>query len=305
MRRVDCIVVGGGPAGMTAGLFLARFRRSVVILDSGESRARWIPRTHNHPAFPGGINGEKLLERMRAQLADFGVPVLHGEVTGAQRSADGFVLVQGGAGFAAGHVILATGVRDRLAPLRDAERHLRAGLIRQCPICDGYEMIDRRLAVIGSLRCAAGEAIFLRHYTDSIVLATSGERPEWSGEDATRLIEAGVRIEERPIREIEAGADGGADIRFADGDVLHVDALYSGLGVEPRSGLASMLGLDLAPDGRIETGPGQGTAIPGLHAAGDVVTGLNQIAVAMAQGEVAAVAIHNRLRQAEGMCLPA
>lgn len=304
MNRVDCIVVGGGPAGMTAGLFLARFRRKVVILDAGESRARWIPRTHNHPAFPGGINGEALLERMRAQLADFGVPVLPGEVTAARRTADGFALAQGAREVAASHVILATGVRDRLAPVRDAERHLRAGLIRQCPICDGYEMIDRRLAVIGALRCAAGEAIFLRRYTDSIVLATSGDRPEWSGEDAARLIEAGVRIEERPILDIEAGARGGADIRFADGDVLHVDALYSGLGVEPRTEVASMLGLDLAADGRIETGAGQETAIPGLHSAGDVVTGLNQIAVAMAQGEVAAVAIHNRMRQAEGMCLP-
>ena len=302
--ELDCVVVGGGPAGLTAGIFLARFRRDVVVLDGGESRASWIPRSHNHPAFPGGINGDELLARMRAQCGEFGVSLFSGRVDDASRDPEGrFVLTQAERTFRAPFVILATGVRDRLPPVADAIAHVRDGTIRQCPICDAYEVTKRRLAVVGALRCSAGEALFLTSYTDDITLVTLGDPTQWSGEDEENLRAAGIRIDRRPVARITAENGRGALLRFADGDALAVDALYSGLGVAPRTRLAAELGVSLDEEGRILTDARQRTSVPGCYAVGDAVTGLNQIGVAMAQGEIAAVDVHNTIRREERRCL--
>jgi thioredoxin reductase (NADPH) len=304
--ELDVCVIGGGPAGLTAALFLARFRRGAVVLDGGESRASWIPRSHNHPAFPEGIPGETLLARMRDQLVRFGAPPIAAHAAAVEREGRGFRVTTGGGGpeWRARFVVFATGVRDRLAPVPDAIRHVRTGTIRQCPICDAYEVADKRLAVIGALRCSAGEALFLRSYTDDVRLVTLGEEPEWSEDDAARIRTAGVVIDARPVTAIAAAEGQGATIAFRDGASVHVDAIYSGLGIEPRTRLAAALGARCAADGRIETDARQRTSVPGAYAAGDAVTGLNQIAVAMAQAEIAAVDIHNTLRREEGLCLP-
>src|SRR3712207_2958758 len=86
---LDCLIIGGGPGGLTAAIYLARFRRRFLLVDAGQSRASWIPRSHNHPAFPDGINGIELLERMRAQLASHEADIQHGTVTCLSRNADG------------------------------------------------------------------------------------------------------------------------------------------------------------------------------------------------------------------------
>jgi thioredoxin reductase (NADPH) len=302
--EADCCIVGAGPAGMTAAVFLARFRRSAVILDDGASRAALIPRSHNHPAFPGGINGEDLLARMRRQLDELGVPARAGRATAALRLNDGRIEVRaGGATLVARLLVLATGVKDRMPPLADAADHVRSGVIRQCPICDGYEAIDRRVAVIGDGAKAAGEALFLRAYTPRLTLVTLGRPLDLSREARERVEAAGIEIACSPVRAVEC-EPGSATVVFADGSRRGFDAIYSGLGVEPRTDLATALGVELADDGRIVTDACQRTSVDGVYAVGDVVTGLNQIAVAMAQGEIAAVHIHNRLRQDERLCLP-
>jgi thioredoxin reductase (NADPH) len=302
--EADCCIVGAGPAGMTAAIFLGRFRRRVVVLDSGESRARLIPRSHNHPAFPGGINGEELLNRMRRQLDDLDIQVYQGTVDAVRQEVDGRLLVvQGERTFVGPFVVFATGVLDRLPGVPQAEQHVRRGTIRQCPICDGYEVTGRRLAVIGSGKGAAGEALFLRTYTPDIVLVTLGKGAELAPEDRDRVLLAGICMTDAQIRNIAVGVGSGAVITFADGATSTFDAIYSGLGIEPRTGLLARLGANLAEDGRIITDAKQRASVPGCYAVGDAVTGLNQIAVAMAQGEIAAVDIHNTMRRAENLCL--
>src|SRR5687768_8271186 len=113
----DCCIIGAGPAGMTAAIFLARFRRSVVVLDDGASRAALIPRSHNHPAFPGGIQGEELLRRMRCQLRDLAVPIEAGTTRSIARAEGGGIRVGASRVWTARYVLLATGVRDRLPSL--------------------------------------------------------------------------------------------------------------------------------------------------------------------------------------------
>ena len=289
---------------MTAAIFLSRFRRRIALIDGGESRASWIPRTHNHPAFPGGINGEVLLDRMRRQLSELGVIPSEGMASTVSRQADGLLRVETGVESILAHrLILATGVRDRLPDVPDAISHVRAGSIRQCPVCDGYEVIDKRVVVLGSGACGAGEALFLRTYTPHLSVVTMGEPIGVSEPDLDRLQASGVQIIESPVREIGFAQEPTVRIAFDDGRNLTCDAVYAALGVSPRARLAVELGIELAADGRIVTDRRQRTSDPQVLAAGDVFTGLNQIGVAMAQAEIAAMDIHNDLRRHERLCL--
>lgn len=289
---------------MTAAIFLARFRRRVALIDGGKSRASWIPRTHNHPAFPGGINGDVLLDRMRRQLFELGVVPSAGHASTAFRRTDGILQVDTGAqSILARRLILATGVRDRLPNVPDAISHVRTGAIRQCPVCDGYEMIDKRVIVLGSGACAAGEALFLRTYTPHLSLVTLGEPLGLPEPDMNRLQAAGVQIIDTPVREIGFAREHDVRITLENDRTIRCDAIYAALGVKPRTTLAADLGIELAGDGRIKTDRKQRTSDQQIYAAGDVVTGLNQIGVAMAQAEIAAMDIHNDLRRLEHLCL--
>ena len=302
-RTLDCCIVGGGPAGLTAAIFLARLRRRFVLIDAGDSRASWIPRSHNHPAFPGGINGDELLARMRRQLAEYDAVPIRGRVTAAAREDNGQWRVEvGHEAYVAPFMILATGVRDRLPPVEDPISHVREGKIRQCPICDGYEVAGRRLAVLGNTADAAGEALFLRTYTADLTLITLGMPLELGREDRGRLESAGIKVVEAPVRRLVCETSG-VEVHCEDGNILRFHAVYSGLGIEPNTQLGQMIGAELTPEGRFVTDAKQRTSKPGVYAAGDAVTGLNQIAVAMAQAEIAAVDIHNVLRRSERLTL--
>lgn len=303
MQSTDCAVIGAGPAGLTAAIYLARFRRRFVLFDGGEPRAAWIPRSHNHPAFPDGIRGPELLARMRAQLAEFGGQPLAAAVT-AIRAEGGHYLLDTPAGpLQAEGIILATGVRDRLPPMPDAVAQVKAGVIRQCPVCDAWEVRGRRIAVIGALPCSVGEALFLRHYTEDVTLVTLGASFAPPPEVMAQLVKAGITVDNRPVRRISAGQGRGVAFHLTGFGETVFDVAYSGLGNVPQTGLAAALGADLDSDGRILTDARQRTSVPMVWAAGDAVTGLNQIAVAMAQAEIAATGFHTEMRKREGLTL--
>ncbi|GGK27414.1 NAD(P)/FAD-dependent oxidoreductase [Salinarimonas ramus] len=300
---LDCAIVGGGIGGLTAAIYLARFRRNVAILDGADSRARWIPRSRNHPAFPGGVTGDELLSRLREQLAGYGAQPIQDRVETVVREEDGaFRLTRAsGAITRARTLVLATGVSDIEPPIADAFEAVKAGLVRHCPICDAYEMIDKSLAVIGRGTHCLGEALFLRSYTPHIVALTNGVKLACGADGHARMEAAGIRLVETPVSDIRRDVDeSGVVLTLEDGERIRVDALYSAMGMRPHSELARDLGIPLADDGRIPADPHQRTAADGVWAVGDVVTGLNQLGVAMAQGEIAATDVHNRLRRAEG-----
>jgi thioredoxin reductase (NADPH) len=305
-RYLDCVVVGGGPAGLTAAIYLARFRRRFAVLDAGESRADWIPRSHNHPGYPGGIEGGELLKRMRKQVAQYGGSIENVKAEAIAPSGDGrFIATTGNGTYVAPFVIFATGVVDVEPEIADAYSAVKRGLIRQCPICDGYEMIDKNLAVVARDMRGIGEAFFLRTYTPSITVVKQPGCSDFNfdRETASRIKAHNIEVIETPIRSFVIDDRKCVTLTFEDGSVRIFDAIYSALGIEPKTALAARLGLKLTDDRRIETDPHQRTSMEGVYAAGDCVTGLNQIGVAMAQGEIAAVDIHNRLRQREGLTL--
>src|SRR3954451_23481810 len=151
---LDCLIVGGGPAGLTAAIYLARFHLDILVVDGGRSRASWIPCTRNHAGYPEGIEGKELLRRMRQQACKYGAKIETEFVTKLERDerGDRFIATWGSGSAAARAVLIATGITNRRPPM-DEELHdeaLLRGLVRYCPICDGYEVTDKKVGVIGS-----------------------------------------------------------------------------------------------------------------------------------------------------------
>lgn len=292
----DCLIIGGGPAGLTAAIYLTRYHLGLKVVDAGKSRAGWIPCTHNHAGFPGGISGKELLERMREQAQMYGASIETGRVTRLDRIEGGFQVEWGSGCVTARTVLIATGVTNRRPPM-DEDAHddaLARGLIRYCPVCDGFEVTDKRVGVIGSGSHGVAEAIFLRGFTEDITLIAPDRAHDLSGEDQARLKEFGIAVVDGPCATIEPDGDA---IRVAtSAGALSFDSVYPALGSDMHTELAAQVGAKLSGDtGCIVVDSHQRTSVPGLYAAGDVVLGLDQISHAMGEGGVAATTIRNDL----------
>ena len=299
-KPLDCLVIGGGPAGLTAAIYLSRYHLDIMVVDGGKCRAAWIPCTHNHAGFPDGISGKELLDRMKEQARRYGTRIEDGQVARIERDDEtGLFTADWGSGpVAARSVLLATGVANRRPPM-DEDAHddaLARGLIRYCPICDGYEVTDKKIGVIGSEERGRAETIFLRSYTADLTLIAPDGPHELKGDDRRELEEAGVKLVDGPITAIEPGKE---QIAVTAGQRLTFDSIYPALGSDTHTQLAEMLGAAQSGDACIRVDSHQRTSVPGLYAAGDVVHGLDQISHAMGEGGVASTTIRNDLAERE------
>ena len=293
----DVLIVGAGPAGLTAAIYLARFRRPVLVADGGAPRACWIPVSHNMPGFPQGITGDAILKRMTDQATEYGAVIEAGRVERLTRDGDGFLARINNREVRVRAVLLATGVIDHHPDLPGVERAIERSLVRICPICDGYEAIDKAVAVIGDDDKGVREAAFLRTYSDRVTLIHIGSPEAMTEQD--ELERLGIELIRAPIDNVELQGDRVTALSWG-GVSRTFDLVYSALGTSPNADLARALDARIGEDGRLFVDPHQATSVKGLYAAGDVVRGLNQIAVANAEAAVAATAIHNALREADG-----
>ena len=290
MTEPDCLIIGGGPAGLTAAIYLARFRRNVLLVDDGQSRARLIPESHNYPGFPDGISGPKLLAELREQAETYGARLQNGRVNALRKDGEVFVADVGGDEIRARHVLLASGIVDEAPDLPGLKDAIYRGALRFCPICDGFEALDKRIGVLGPLHTAAPKAEFLRTYSSDVLLLPTEDAPK---ERADELKRAGIMVEER-LLDVERSGEQISAV-FAHGRRLPVDVLYPALGCAVRSELATNLGARCNDQGNLHVDDKQRTSVAGLYAAGDVVTDLHQISVATGHAAIAATAIHNSL----------
>lgn len=294
----DCIIVGAGPAGLTAAIYLARFHLSIRLFDCGTSRAALIPCTHNHAGFPDGISGIALLARMAEQAERYGAECEFARVTGIEREDGGFRVTAEAREFRARTVLVATGViNNRPAGMGEAlhTEALAAGVLRYCPICDAYEVTDRRVAVIGTGSRGTAEAVFLRGFTRDLTLVSPDAGHELDPQSEAELAVSGIARIAGPC-DGYAVEDGQLAFDTARGR-LRFDSVYPALGSRVRSELAAEAGAMTSSDGCLVVDSHQRTNVPGLFAAGDVVKGLDQISHAMGEGGVAATAIRNHLAE--------
>lgn len=296
-KSIDCLIIGGGPAGLTAAIYLGRFRRSVTVIDKGWSRAEWITLSHNLPGFRLGVSGPAWLDDARFQARQYGAELRTGVVDTLEIDAEGGFRAQTASGIImAATVLLATGVIETKPPLHHVADAVKRGVIRTCPICDGYESIGKSVAVLGTGDHAAAEALFLRTYTDQLTLLLGLDDADvLSSDKRSALQAAGIVVRHVTVGAVSLQETGLTAITVEDGETHHFDKVYSAFGTVSQSQLAGSLNARVDASDRLFVGEHQETSISGLYAAGDLVRGLNQICVASGEAAVAATAIHNRL----------
>jgi len=291
----DCVIIGGGPGGLTAALYLARFLRTVLVIDAGESRAALIPVSHNFPAFPHGVTGPGLLTRLQEQLQPYAIETVGGTVTAISQEASRFAVALARQTVLARCVILATGIADRGMTGANWRAGIEAGGLRLCPVCDAYEVIGKDVAVVARSEHAAAHALFLRDYSDRVTLYHVGKAEAFPIRDVANLAHAEITVVHAEDASVEVNAEGRAGVRHA-GLTRAFDAVYPMFGCHPRNDLARQLGAGCDAEGKLLTDLYQETTVAGVFAIGDVVSGLNQISVAVGQAAIAATHIHQLLR---------
>ena len=289
----DCIIVGGGPAGLSAALMLGRCRRRVLLCDAGEQRNLRSHGLHGYLTRDGTPPAE-LLRLGREELGRYGtVECRELQIVDAAPEGGGFVLrAADGTGFRTRKLLLATGVVDELPSLEGLEA-LYGTSVHHCPYCDAWEWRDQPLAVYGEGEEATGLALSLTSWSPDVLLCTGGTA--FPAEAAARLTRAGVRVREEPVARLE-GRDGKLErIVFAAGEPAPRSALFVVAGQRQRSPLAERLGCRFTEKGTVNTGTCEVTNVPGLFVAGDASKEAQFLAVAASEGTQAAMAIHKVL----------
>lgn len=290
----DCVIVGGGPAGLTAAIFLGRYRRKVLLLDTGEPRNYASRGIHGFLGYHE-IAPHELRARGRREAESVGVKLIEARATRVRRSGDCFDVETEQQTYHARRVLLAFGVRDTLPDL-PRFREFFGHSVFHCPDCDGWETRDRRIGVVGKGKSVAGLALKLLQWSDDITIFTDGEDPSLNREQVSKLQAQGIRVEVDPITEME-GDDGELRaLHLRSGERVPCDALFFTLGVTPSSRLAEECGCGIrAGTEDIEVDEHQETSVSGVYAAGDLTFGSQLAIKAAAEGAVAAIAINKSL----------
>jgi thioredoxin reductase len=303
----DCIVIGAGPAGLSAALFLARYRRRVLTFHNSSPRNLY---SHGVHGFLGhhGIMPVELLARGRDEVTTHGGLVIEGCVTAVKKIGEEHFRVtmgeadEGATGtFEARRLLLATGLRD-LTPDCPGFRDFYGVSVFHCPDCDGFEVTGKRVAVLGSGRETVGFTLNLLTWTDKLTLITDGRGSELTAEHRARLAEFDIPVIDRRITGLEGDTFSHklARVCFDEGEPLECDALFFNLGTFPASNLHEMLGCRLDEEcGLVWVDEEQQTSVAGVYAAGDITPRSQLAVVAAAEGAMAAIHIHKSLIPAE------
>jgi len=293
---LDCLIIGAGPAGLTAAIYLNRFRRRCVVVDAGRSRVALIPTSHNYPGFPDGIHGEELLARLYRQASNYDGKFIQDTVVAIEHEEGQFAAtLESGQRIRSRTVLIATGAADVTPPFPSVNSAVKKGLLRYCPICDGYESIGKRVAVLGGGAHGASEALFISDYAAHLTLFCKRALDDGLKETA-ELRNRRVEVVITEIDSIRESEKPGIQIFLRTGEVRQFDVLYSALGLRTNSDLAKQLGAHCDETGQVCIDEHMQTSVTGLFASGDVAVGLNQISVAAGQSAIASTAIHNYLK---------
>jgi thioredoxin reductase len=292
----DCIVIGAGPAGLSASLFLARYLRRTLTFHHNSPRNEYAHGVHG---FLGhhGIGPNELLARGRDEVTMHGGLIIEACVTAVEKvSAECFrVTVSEGQAFDARRLLLATGLRD-LTPDCPGFREFYGSSVFHCPDCDGYEVKDKRVAVLAHGDNAAGFTTNLLTWTRRITLLT--DRHEISNHDRERLDALDVAIRTDAVVALK-GDESNRQLQrvlFSEGEPLECDALFFNLGTELATNFHETLGCRLDPEcGLVWVDDTRQTSVKGVYAAGDITPNSQLAVVAAAEGAMAAIHIHRSL----------
>jgi thioredoxin reductase len=287
--EVDAVVVGGGPAGLAAAMWLGRYRRSVVVVDSQQYRSQSVERSHGYlgrdPQTP-----VELLERGRQELLAYPTACVRpGSVSAVSARPDGlFDVVLADGSLVAHRIVLATGVRDVFPSIRGFDEHYGASVFH-CPACDGYEARDRDVVAIGWDRHLVGFASTLLNWASSVTVVTDGHG--FPDDEACRTVldDNGIELVEQGAVEFVGSRGALESVLLSDGRCLPASLVFFSLAHIPQLSLARSLGCALDDEGYVLVDRAGETSVKGVYAAGDITPALQLVQVAAASGTVAGV----------------
>ncbi len=304
----DCIIVGGGIAGLQAAIQLGRYEHSVLVVDSGYGRSTLCRSYHNVLGWPEGVAGETLRDIGRSQAERLGVRFVRGEAVEARREGDGCLLSvreNAGEGGTRSYVgcclLLATGLLDRIPPIPHLQPCLGIS-VYVCPDCDGYEVRRRKTLVLGSGDAGAGMALTLASRTDRLVYINH-EQKAVKARLAERLHRQNIPYIEREVKRVNSDSDGNFyGVELADGSQIEGERGFVAFGGnEVKSDLARQLGVERMENRHIATDPRtKMTSVANVWAAGDVGVHSEQVTIAMGEGSQAAIWMHKALMKSSG-----
>jgi thioredoxin reductase len=291
---LDVLIIGAGPAGLSAALWLGRCRRRVLICDAGHPRNAASHGLHGFLS-RDGIDPAEFLRLAREQLAPYETVELRNiDVTDARQLDGGFeIILSNGERLRSRKLLLATGVVDELPSIEGLPEFYGRSVFH-CPYCDGWEMRDQPLAVYGRGENGLGLSLELLLWSRDLILCSDGPS-ELSNEDLQRLAHHAITLIEHRITRLE-GSDGALkSIVFANGESVARSAMFFSTGQRQRSGLAEKLGCEFTDQGCVDTGEYETTNVRGLFVAGDASRLVQFVVVAASEGAQAAVAINKEL----------
>lgn len=292
---LDVVIIGAGPAGLSAALMLGRCRRRAVVCDRGTPRNAASYALHGFLT-RDGIKPTDLLRIGRGELEEYGVPLRNVEVQGVERTRDGFdCVLETGERLESRMVLFATGVRDRL-PAIDGLEACYGITVFHCPYCDGWEQRDRQIAVLGRTAGAAGLALALKTWSDRVVLCTNG-RARLPVPRRVELDAFQIPVRDERLLRVEHEDGRVRRLVCAGGAHIECDAIFFATGQSPQSDLPARLGCEITRRGVVKTDRLGHTCVPGLYVVGDASRDVQFAVVAAAEGAKAAVAINAALQQ--------
>lgn len=298
----DVLIIGGGPAGLSAALILARCRRSVIVIDSGNGRNARAPQVNGYLT-RDGIAPEELRSRARRDVLRYGVTILDATAVQSARHAGGrfTVRVRESSDRADGErtiestlLLLATGVIDKVPKLPGFDRFYGSS-VHHCPYCDGWEHRDQRLVAFGEGDDAIGLALSLRNWSARVSACTNGG--EVSAEKRATAAAMDITLHENRVWSLEGAGDRLERVELSGGGSVACDALFFNTGQGLRSDLPQQLGCCIGDDEKVETDERQCTGVPGLYLAGDADQDVQFVINAAAEGARAAVAMNRELQE--------
>jgi thioredoxin reductase (NADPH) len=290
-RSVDTIIVGGGPAGLSCAVYLARYLRSVAVFDMGHGRSTHHQTNHNYLGFPGGIRAVDLRQRGVEQLSVYDhVEVLKHSVDHLRQEDDGFIAGGQFGEYFGRTLVIATGVLDHYPHFHGWESYVGISLF-WCITCDGYESSDAVITVAGHTNGSAGEAMQLSRLSKDVTLITNSHAMEIEDKYLDRLAAAGIEVIHDKIK-AGHGADGQLEFLETEGGrQIPTQRVFITQGATPETHIAQQLGVEMNESGYILIDTEQKTSVPGVYAAGDITQlHSHQISAAVHEGAQAASA---------------
>lgn len=295
----DVVVIGGGAAGLSGALTLARARRRVTVVDAGEPRNAPAEGVHGLLALDG-VKPAELLARGRREVEGYGGEILRGRVTGARAVGDGFeVTLSGGPMLSARALLIATGVADQLPEIPGVRQQWGSGVLH-CPYCHGWEVRDQRIGVLATGPMSAHQAVLFRQWSPDVTFFTGGATLQV--QDRLNMEALGIPIIEGKISRVESGGGRVMGVKVDDDEVVGLDAVVVGTRLDVQTGPFAALGLEVGehPVGSfLRVDEFGGTSVPGVWAAGNCADLMAQVGAAAAQGTRAAQHINAVLVQAD------